>query len=61
MKLSKLFNIEAMTDDQLLELFYVGQQMADLKDKRGDAEGCLKYSELWCEVEDLLIERGTRA
>ena len=50
-----------MTDDQLLELFYVGQQMADLEDKRGDAEGCREYSELWCAVDDLLKARGAWA
>ena len=61
MKLPELFNIKAMTDDQLLELFYMGQQMADTMDRRGDAEGCLEYSELWCAVDDLLTARGTWA
>ena len=61
MKLPELFNIKAMTDDQLLELFYIGQQMADLEDRRGDAEGCLEYSELWCAADELLKERGTWA
>jgi len=57
MKLAELFNIEAMTDDQLFHLFYMGQQMADTMDRRGDAEGCLEYSELWVAVDDLLKTR----
>ena len=61
MKLPKLFNLEAMTDEQLLELFYIGQQMADLQDQRGDTEGCREYSELWCAVDDLLKARGAWA
>jgi len=61
MKLPKLFNLEAMTDEQLLELFYIGQQMADLEDRRGDTKACLEYSELWCAADDLLKTRGVWA
>ena len=60
MKLRELFNIEAMTDDQLFHLFYMGQQMADTMDRRGDAKGCEEYSELWVAVDDLLTVRGAR-
>jgi len=57
MKLAELFNIDAMTDDQLSHLFYMGQQMADTMDRRGDAEGCLEYSKLWVAVDDVLKAR----
>jgi len=57
MKLQELFNIETMTDDQLFQLFYMGQQMADTMDRRGDAEGCLEYSELWVAVDGVLNAR----
>lgn len=61
MKLQELFNIEAMTDDQLFQLFYMGQQMADTMWRRGDPEGCEEYSELWGAVDDLLSARGAWA
>lgn len=61
MKLAELFNIEVMTDEQLCHLFFMGQQMADTMDRRGDAEGCREYSELWVAVDDLLKARGAWA
>jgi len=61
MKLQEIFNIKAMTDDQLFHLFYMGQQMADTMDRRGDAKGCEEYSELWVAVDDLLTARGAWA
>ena len=59
-RLPKLFNIDEMSNEELIHLFVMGQTMADAMDRRGDPEGCLEYSELWCAVEDLLKARGVR-
>jgi hypothetical protein len=51
--LAKLFDIESMSEDALAELYVMAQGEADRQDRLGNAKGCLKYSELWCDIEEL--------
>ena len=51
--LAKLFDIESMSEDALAELYFMAQREADRQSELGNTKGCLKYSELWTDIEDL--------
>ena len=55
--LARLFDIENMSENALAELYVMAQGEADRQDRAGNAKGCLKYSELWCDIEDLAETR----
>jgi hypothetical protein len=59
--LAKVFNIESMSEEALLPLYMMAQAEADRCDRMGNPTGCRTFSELWCDIEDLLETRRKKA